>query len=220
MGRELQKRKRRSSRPTVRPRVKAKILNPMGNDIVAKNWDKTKTLAQNYSRLGLVAKLGTTAGGVEKRPGQKKKAPDPFRVKPGTAAVVGEAKIERDADGKIVRIVRPGTDNNPLKDSLNQFDSDEEGGEAKGDEEDAEEWGGIEDPDAVDGEVIRQLEEEANRPTEPAQRHQSSGEVEWLERLVAKHGDDTTAMARDIKLNPMQQTKADIARRLKKAGLR
>jgi len=33
---------------------------------------------------------------------------------------------------------------------------------------------------------------------------------------VARHGDDTRAMARDAKLNPMQQTAADIAKRIKK----
>jgi nucleolar protein 16 len=50
-------------------------------------------------------------------------------------------------------------------------------------------------------------------------RRQSEREVEWLRRLAERHGDDTGAMARDIKLNPMQQTAADIKRRLKKAGL-
>ena len=186
------------------------------------NRNKDETLSQNYARLGLVAKLGTTAGGVEKRAGAKKPAKDRFRVKSITQAVVGEAKVERDADGKIVRIVRPGqsTTANPLRDPLSQFDTDEEADEDDGD--DGEEWGGLEDDDD-DGEarteVVRQLEEEASRPVEPTVRRQSSREVEWLERLVAKHGDDTLAMARDIKLNPMQQTKADIAKRLKKAGL-
>jgi nucleolar protein 16 len=34
--------------------------------------------------------------------------------------------------------------------------------------------------------------------------------------LVAKHGDNLRAMARDKKLNPMQQTEADLGRRIKK----
>ena len=40
MGRELQKRKRRSSRPAIKqPTSNAKRLrNPLGNDIVARNW--------------------------------------------------------------------------------------------------------------------------------------------------------------------------------------
>lgn len=39
MGRELQKRKNRSSRPKVRvPNSRKKTLNPLGNNIIAKNW--------------------------------------------------------------------------------------------------------------------------------------------------------------------------------------
>ncbi len=151
---------------------------------------------------------------MERRPGQKKKASDPFRVQPIPAAVLGEAKIERDTDGKVGRIVRPDLDGNPLHDPLNHIYSDEDE-----EREDAEEWGGIEEGDADTPEVIRQLEAEASRPTAPARRYQSDREVEWLEHLAAKYGADTAAMARDVKLNPMQQTKGDIARRLKKAGL-
>ncbi len=67
--------------------------------------------------------------------------------------------------------------------------------------------------------MIRALEREASRPTEKTVRRQSDREVEWLQRLVERHADDTAAMASDMKLNPMQQTAADIRRRLKKAGL-
>lgn len=39
MGRELQKRKRRSSRAKVTmPNRRKKALNPLGNDIIAKAW--------------------------------------------------------------------------------------------------------------------------------------------------------------------------------------
>ena len=39
MGRELQKRKRRSSRAKVTmPNRRKKALNPLGNDIIAKHW--------------------------------------------------------------------------------------------------------------------------------------------------------------------------------------
>lgn len=38
MGRELQKKKRRSMRQPVRPKKPAKVLNPRGNSIVAQNW--------------------------------------------------------------------------------------------------------------------------------------------------------------------------------------
>jgi nucleolar protein 16 len=39
MGRELQKRKRRSSRAKITmPNRRKKALNPLGNNIIAKNW--------------------------------------------------------------------------------------------------------------------------------------------------------------------------------------
>lgn len=134
--------------------------------------------------------------------------------------------MERDAAGRITRVLR---DANPLGDPLNDLDSDsdsdpETAGQREREREQQrryEEWSGFHG-DGEDGdrpEVLRALEREAGQPTEKTVRHQSGREVEWLRRLVERHGDDVAAMARDMKLNPMQQTAADIKRRLKKAGL-
>jgi len=230
MGRELQKRKNRSSRPTVRqPNRRRKALNPSGSQLIAQNWNKKETLSQNYRRLGLVAKLGHSAGGVEPRdsplgdgvaaPKEKvQKNKDAFgRVV--TGRVYSEARVERDPEtGRIVRIIREGREDNPLNDPLARFDEDSADEGRQGGQE--EEWEGIdEEEEAKRPAVIRQLEKEANAPREKTVRHQSEREVEWLEKLVARHGDDTDAMARDLRLNPMQQTGADIRRRLKKAGM-
>ncbi len=46
-------------------------------------------------------------------------------------------------------------------------------------------------------------------------RKQSQREEEWVERLVAAYGDDVAEMARDRKLNPMQQSEGDIGRRVR-----
>ncbi|KAK5663097.1 hypothetical protein OQA88_6513 [Cercophora sp. LCS_1] len=194
-----------------------KVLNPTGSSIIAQNWDKKETLSQNYSRFGLVAKLGHTAGGVEKS-SRTTHAPvprNPLDHKPKDLGLLqmSEVKVERDADGRIVRVLR---DTNPLKDPLNEIE------DASDDEsmDDGEEWGGI---DLVNDRhrpsVVRELEKEANCPTEKTVRHQSDRELEWLRDLVAKYGDDAQAMTRDRKLNPMQQTAADLRKRLKKAGL-
>ena len=180
-------------------------------------------MTQNYRRLGLVAKLGKATGGTEARPHDKKRArvaDDPLAIKNVTSknggSIVKHVAVERDAAGRIVRVLGGGR--NPLNDPLNDLDSDEEGG--GGVEDDGGEWGGVGDGDGDgDGDeppkVVHQLEREARRPVEKHIRHQSEREREWLQRLVDKHGDDTAAMARDPKLNLMQQTKADIARRLK-----
>jgi nucleolar protein 16 len=69
--------------------------------------------------------------------------------------------------------------------------------------------------------IIGQLEdqaaqEEAHLAAKRKPRAQSQREEEWMARLVEKHGDDTSAMFRDKKLNNMQQSEGDISRRFKK----
>jgi nucleolar protein 16 len=64
--------------------------------------------------------------------------------------------------------------------------------------------------------VVRQLEEQAKRGVAKAPRTQSVGEQEWVERLVAKYGDDYRKMFWDRKLNPMQQSEGDIRKRVLK----
>lgn len=144
-------------------------------------------------------------------------AQDPLAVTPtsGTGAAFRSVKVERDADGKIVRVLRK---DNPLNDPLNDIESgsDDEEGNINDDEEG--ESGEAKKKSTTTGEgaqrVVDLLEAEASRPTEAHKRHQSQQEREWLGRLVARHGDDTAAMARDLKLNPMQQTAANIRKRL------
>ncbi|KAK4226404.1 ribosome biogenesis protein Nop16 [Podospora fimiseda] len=228
MGRELQKRKARSSRSKVKTHNRRKkALNPLGSSIIAKNWNKKETLSQNYTRFGLVAKLGKQTGGTapkNKSNLSASNATDPLAAKSADNGLlkIREVKVERDAQGKILRIVR---DTNPLNDPLNDLESDN--GEEEDSDKKYEEWGGFttnEDrrkqiQDADKPEVLRKLEMEATRPMEKPVRHQSDREREWLERLVDKYGDNVVAMARDKKLNPMQQTTGDLARRLRKAGL-
>lgn len=189
----------------------------MGNSLVAKNWNKKETLSQNYRRLGLTAKLGKATGGVD--PATKISAPnsgaqDPLAVTPnsGAGSAFRSVKVERDADGKIVRVLRK---DNPLNDPLNDIESEDDEDE-EGTINEQEESAGA-DKKGADGEtkVVDLLEAEASRPTEAHKRHQSQQEREWLARLVARHGDDTAAMARDLKLNPMQQTAANIGKKLK-----
>lgn len=178
--------------------------------------DKKETLAQNYRRLGLLARLKAPSGGVEKklkgsaplgRAGSAKK--NPFAIESLEKATLSEATVERDADGNIIRVISEEVPN-PLNDLLNDVEDDQE--EIN---QHYPEWTGI-IHDEADTEVIKSLVEQAQNPAPKKKRHISEREAEWLENLVAKHGDDTRAMARDRKLNPMQQTAADIARRLKK----
>ncbi|KAK1760671.1 nucleolar protein 16 [Echria macrotheca] len=211
MGRELQKRKRRSSRAKVTmPTIRKKVLNPSGNGIIARNWDKKATLSQNYTRFGLVAKLGAP-------PSSSSSSSTPLSHTPTDRGLlsINEVKVERDpATGRILKVL---SDPNPLGDPLNDIPSSSETSDI---EDDGEEWAGLEDGRKKRKPiVVQELEREAARPTEPKKRHQSEREVEWLRDLVGRHGEDVEGMARDRKLNPMQQTAADIRRRLRKAGL-
>jgi nucleolar protein 16 len=120
-------------------------------------------------------------------------------------------------------------DSNPLRDPLNEIESSSSSAASDKDdeEEEEEEWGGIDSDSPEEAArkerkrplVVRELERLANQSVEKPERHQSEREREWLERLVARHGDDASAMAKDAKLNPMQQTAADLKKRLRKAGL-
>ena len=70
--------------------------------------------------------------------------------------------------------------------------------------------------DATAGTVVGELVRQANVKHGVSKRKQSAREIEWLERLVARYGDDCARMARDMKLNPMQQSEGDIRRRIRR----
>ncbi|KAL8662748.1 MAG: hypothetical protein Q9202_004440 [Teloschistes flavicans] len=241
MGRELQKKKNRSSIPKVKHKRKnknTKKVQVKGNAVVAANWNRKETLSQNYRRLGLVSKLNSRAGGVEVTPSSSSSSSElktagtglAIRNADPTTLVPGTVRIERDPDtGAIVRVI-----------------GDEEG--AKGERHGVRRWGGRELRDLLgagdeDGRVgqhdlpisqgvllsgrrrdkgrgergivpdlLRQAEGGGVRKRP---RKQSRMEEEWIEALVGRYGDDVGGMARDRKLNPMQQSEGDIGRRVK-----
>lgn len=173
------------------------------------NRNKKETLSQNYRRLGLTAKLGKATGGMEAHPSAPA-SQDPLAVSQAasTRSAIRSVKVERDAEGKIVKVIRR---DNPLNDPLNEITDSED------DDDDDEQNGGAQQHQDGNREVkvVDLLEQQASIPTESHKRHQSAREREWLERLLAKHGDDVAAMSRDLKLNPMQQTVGEIKKKLK-----
>ncbi|KAI1611387.1 ribosome biogenesis protein Nop16 [Exophiala viscosa] len=220
MGRERQKKKNRSSKPKVRPnsnRTKAgkTKVNFLGNETIAKNWDRKLTVSQNYKRLGLSSRLNAPTGGTEKK---SVKGEDPAKKLRDSLAIAGpraatkvatqEVQVERDPEtGRIIRVIRPEVDenDNPLNDPLNDImDMDDEKPAKKP------------QTDVVAALEAQAAEEEEWLATKKQPRKQSQREEEWIASLVEKHGDDIKAMVRDRKLNPMQQTEGDISRRVKK----
>ncbi|KAJ9608281.1 Nucleolar protein 16 [Cladophialophora chaetospira] len=219
MGRERQKKKNRSSISKAKPRdnrTKAgkRKVNFLGNETIAKNWNRKLTMSQNYKQLGLSSKLQAATGGTEKK---ASKGAEAVAQKRDSLAIAGfsatklqaqEVQVERDPEtGRIVKVIRPDEDediDNPLNDPLNDIMDYENGAPleipAKG--------------------VVAQLEaqaaEEEASLANKRPRQQSQREAEWLTRLIEKHGDDIKGMVRDRKLNPMQQTEGDISRRVRK----
>ncbi|KKK21538.1 hypothetical protein P175DRAFT_0480534 [Aspergillus ochraceoroseus IBT 24754] len=230
MGNIRQTRKNRSSAPKQRPKrtgmLKSgrKKINVLGNAIIAENWDRKLTLTQNYRRLGLVHRLNAPSGGSERRKTETgfEDVEDSLHIKGSVEAAVkqaavGEAKVERDPKtGKIIRVVRDDDEievagikrrrANPLNDPLNDLSDNEDDSKPP-----------AKNPASA---IVQQLELQAAQESEAAAnkkpRHQSKREDEWITRLVERHGDNYAAMARDRKLNPMQQTPGDLRRRIRK----
>lgn len=174
--------------------------------------NQNETLTQNYRRLGLASRLNSATGGTEKlRPGEVSHSSTTAKLAIANAVpkqlAPSEARVERDpATGKIVRVIHEeeGRNPNPLNDPLNDI-------EAAAEKERAE--GGSK---GTGTEIVRKLEEQAAMVGERRERSQSEREREWIGRLVEAYGDDYVKMARDRKLNPMQQTPNDLRRRIGK----
>ncbi|KAL4870293.1 nucleolar protein 16 [Aspergillus spectabilis] len=228
MGNIRQAKKNRSSAPRQKPKRSGmlksgkKKINVLGNAIIAENWDRHLTLTQNYRRLGLMHRLNAPSGGSEKRKTENglEEVQDSLHIKGSVDAIVknsafGETKVERDPEtGKILRVVRKDVDeievagrkhrrSNPLNDPLNDL-SEQDDDESKPQGKSAK------------NSIVQQLEAQASVEAPKKPRHQSKREDEWITRLVERHGENYAAMARDRKLNPMQQTPGDLRRRINK----
>ncbi|KAK6538899.1 Nucleolar protein 16 [Orbilia ellipsospora] len=200
MGRELQKKKNRSSinKVTRRKQNIRKRPNITGNKLVAAQWDKSQTLAQNYARLGLTHRLNTTTGGKEAHP-SKTKANEPATTPKFENVGQQEARIIRAEDGSIVNIEY----SKPLRhDTLNSEDEDEDESPAVSKKE-------------KETDLVKALREQATMGIKK-ERVQSDREMDWVRRLVEKHGEDYQAMFWDKELNIRQQSVGDIKRRIKK----
>lgn len=194
--------------------------------------NQKETFSQNYRRLGLVSKINARSGGIEKRPSsrinlsaEKAAENDPLAIanKNPTSLVPGTARIERDPEtGAIVRVLNDEGDERRKKGRrewngrvLNDDLDESSGGED-------EKMIGQHDLPTIndrvlggEGVVPDLVLQAANTGAKKRPRKQSQREEEWVERLVEKYGDDVRGMARDKRLNPMQQSEADIGMRVR-----
>lgn len=237
MGSVRQRRKQHSTtkKATRRNKDAHRKINIHSNPIIAENWDYNATLAQNYAKLGLSAKLQKPAGGQQINYDSKQQKVG--TVKANTIAdldsssdeeeeetnssddehsdvfidpeeldengeyiperiLEGEARIVKDDSGNIIKVVY-GT--------MKPFDIDMSIEQLK-----------QKNSMQPKTEVIKLLEEEANKPVIRKERHLSAREDEWIGKLVAKYGDNYKGMVRDKKLNIYQQTEATLRNKVLK----
>ncbi|KAB5595734.1 Ribosome biogenesis protein Nop16 [Ceratobasidium theobromae] len=211
-----------------------------GSKLLQEAWDKKKTVRQNYEALGLVHTLNPIAqGGVEKDLSHPKVEPVPARISPKPPSKLvpqGHGRIIRDERGVVLRVELPDTEQDPGT-SHTKSRGGEQGvwGDAMDDSDeeakrmiplDASTWvkigkNTLEQDSIPTGLGINQMKgkrelvtalEKLSAPTAKAQRHASMHELAWLRDLVAVHGRDVDAMARDLKRNVWQKTLGEIKR--------
>jgi len=200
-----------------------------GPKILQDAWNKKKTVRQNYAALGLAASLAPKAsGGIEYMDNPMEPDPEPIACQnagvsgvgaltgpPACAVPKGFGRVTRDAEGNIVSV--------EMNEEENAVESAKEPAlvenRAAGITPEGSRWviGGY--PNSSAGRRSNVLEAlEASTVSKPVPRFSSKNEVVYLERLIARYGQDVSAMSRDRKLNPVQRTSGELSRAIRKAG--
>ncbi|KAI9144075.1 ribosome biogenesis protein Nop16 [Paraphysoderma sedebokerense] len=222
-----------------RPRARRKIKNPSqkvtrrvnkklrkvpiaSNPIIAKHYDQTKTLRQNYANMGLSADLNGSKGGSvmssSSSPSSsahssskstadvdpaclavttKGKIINKLDLSSGITDVIEVGVIERDEEGNVKNVMIESV--NPLDEEFDEkLKQNVEGF-----------YGGKKT------EVVKELEKLASLECKK-ERWQSEFEVKWIEDLIKKYDTDYNKMSRDLKLNVYQQTPAQLRRKVEK----
>ena len=155
----------------------------------------------SYEKLGLLTSLNGQTGGKEKNmPDEKVPETEPKELKELTEDDVeeikkslgpGEGLIQRDDEGNIVRIIY-----GEEKSHDDILDAEVAPVEAKTD-------------------VVKALEAQAANAHKNI-KYESEFELDWIQKLIKKHGDDYKAMFWDKDLNVYQLTAAQLKKKCAK----
>ncbi|KDR81461.1 hypothetical protein GALMADRAFT_239404 [Galerina marginata CBS 339.88] len=203
-------------------------------------WDKQKTVRQNYANLGLVVTLDPSAhGGVEKQLGRGSSV-QPSQgqelsnsAPPHAGPLSGFGRIIRDGTGNVLGFELNEPTTQDLEKDLEVNDVDDLVSHM--DQDVRRKWatnfssGSSANFGPKDEQLVKDLEQVSASATGSTtlsipisgigSRHSSSGEMQYLQALVKKYGDNVDLMTRDLKLNPEQRTVGQLKRALRKAGL-
>ncbi|KAJ3334888.1 Nucleolar protein 16 [Kappamyces sp. JEL0680] len=176
--------------------------------LVQANWDKKKTLKENYEALGLLSHLQGRAGGQEGDVALETKLKADLEEKQLSMAVSWKSIEELDQEkarkeAELVSVYGPPLEPDRPLDERIMFLGRKVNRKAPL-------------PAAEEKEtnpIIRQMEEEAANPR-IMPRFQSEQETLIFSALVSKYNDDYQAMARDIKLNSYQLTAGQLKKKL------
>ncbi|KAJ2992776.1 Nucleolar protein 16 [Globomyces sp. JEL0801] len=182
--------------------------------IIKENWDKTKTLKQNYDALGLVANLNGRAGGVGNEGAfqtKELKRIDELKdvIEWRTIESMDEAKVKESA---------ATVESNPLFEPIEgdvHVDQRVLRIGAKMNLRRARELDSLISPPESSKNIVAAMEEQAKHVVKVI-NHQSEQENLVFEKLIAKYGDDYNAMARDMKLNKYQLSVGQLKKKMKK----
>ncbi|KAJ2840950.1 Nucleolar protein 16, partial [Coemansia erecta] len=92
---------------------KARKIKYTGHPLLRQEWDRNKTVLENYKKLGLVSKVNGARGGTEKdlffkpKEDENNSAVEPTEQDVKKAIPKGYGIIERDEQGNVVNIILP-----------------------------------------------------------------------------------------------------------------
>jgi nucleolar protein 16 len=158
---------------------------------VSQYWDPSKTVTQNFERVGLVARVNSDLAGkgVEKR----------IEAWQGKRMKTVMAKVENGVD-------------NPMEimEADEMFEQMETLFQDSGDGASHDDNDAVEDEEeeevGIKRKVVEELERRAKQTSSKSTPKLSEQQQSYMKRLTSKHGNDYKKMAMDIKLNPMQYT--------------
>lgn len=184
-------RQRRAAKSGIKVTRKARTVNTrrlvINEPTIQAAWDSTKTVQENFKSIGLVNKLNNDIGSSKMRQNVLAWSAKREKVLEGVAEVKGLAAEKAEREG-VLDMTPLDLGEEAIFGQLNSI---------------------FESTESNDSAVVQALETKAsNAAAQPkkAFKKLSEDDVEYIEALLEKHGDNTLAMARDIKLNYNQHT--------------